>query len=345
MKKKLLCICIITAVLAMLCAGCGTGQKDTDSTQREKKTEEKNITGYKEADLKGILEGIENHYILLKAKNIDYTKNVTYDEDIVKDVKAKSGEVNLDKTGTYTITYVVKADEEKLKDYLDGKKEEKDSFPISGEEEKAAEQNNEKQQEEQTQREEGEDNGLVIEINIDKEIEVVDKEKAEELAEKGETVWTDDNAELPKPEESQETEDNQKEEKTETAETGSTSGGKAPAGSQGNASASSGNSGGGSSGGSSKPAHVHSWTTVAATGHYETQVVQVAWDEPVYEYRNICNNCGADITGREIEHDCRSSYHCASVQTGSVHHDAVTKQVWVQDSPAYNVCSGCGAKQ
>ena len=105
---------------------------------------------------------------------------------------------------------------------------------------------------------------------------------------------------------------------------------------------------------SAAPAHVHTWVLHEGSGHYETQVVKEAWDEPVYEMqaRDICNQCGADITDDPTGHfknaiknglDC-GGYHTdwVQVQTGTQHHDAETKQVWVQDVAPYAQCSGCG---
>ena len=102
------------------------------------------------------------------------------------------------------------------------------------------------------------------------------------------------------------------------------------------------------------PAHEHKWMLHEGSGHYETQVVKEAWDEPVYEMqcRSICSDCGADITGDPWGHidtyhtdpDCKGGYYAdyVKVQTGTVHHDAETKQVWVQDVAPYAQCSGCG---
>ena len=102
------------------------------------------------------------------------------------------------------------------------------------------------------------------------------------------------------------------------------------------------------------PAHVHTWVLHEGSGHYETQVVKEAWDERVYETqaRSICNQCGADITDNIDEHfmyainnglDC-GGWHIEYIktQTGVQHHDAETKQVWVQDVAPYTQCSGCG---
>ena len=52
------------------------------------------------------------------------------------------------------------------------------------------------------------------------------------------------------------------------------------------------------------PAHEHKWVLHEGSGHYETQVVKEAWDEPVYEMqaRDICNQCGADITDDPTGH-------------------------------------------
>lgn len=114
-----------------------------------------------------------------------------------------------------------------------------------------------------------------------------------------------------------------------------------------------------SNSGPAQTAHTHTWVHVEATGHYETVVIQDAWDEEVPVYGNvehtICNVCGAELTRDNFgSHDEAhalagegSGWHSEwrYEQTGmqKVHHDAVTEQRWVQDSPAYDVCSGCGA--
>lgn len=100
------------------------------------------------------------------------------------------------------------------------------------------------------------------------------------------------------------------------------------------------------------PAHEHKWVLHEGSGHYETQVVKEAWDEPVYEMqaRDICNQCGAELTADNIDaHYKKNIDTCWSwrteyvqEQTGTVHHDAETKQVWVQDVAPYAQCSGCG---
>lgn len=141
----------------------------------------------------------------------------------------------------------------------------------------------------------------------------------------------------------------------------SNSGNKASAGSTASAGTTSSNSSGttgssnsntNASNNNATPAHVHTWVLHEESGHYETQVVKEAWDEPVYEtqMRAICNQCGADLTNADIDkHFKDSGYSCGGyhaeyiqVQTGTIHHDAETNQVWVQDVAPYAQCSGCG---
>lgn len=119
-----------------------------------------------------------------------------------------------------------------------------------------------------------------------------------------------------------------------------------------------------SSGTANKPAaHTHTWVKYVANtiqheeqGHYETKVVKAAYDEPKYEYHDVCNKCGYDagidtdgwsIVDHEV--DCMGSWSNVPVQVGTIHHAEEKQQVWVVDTPAYTEyvygekCSGCGA--
>lgn len=89
-------------------------------------------------------------------------------------------------------------------------------------------------------------------------------------------------------------------------------------------------------------------------GHYETKVVKAAYDEPQYDWHNVCNKCGKDLGTDDwnvLNHGdiCDGSYSCIQVQVGTIHHDAETTQVLVVDKPAYTEyvygekCSVCGA--
>ena len=74
-------------------------------------------------------------------------------------------------------------------------------------------------------------------------------------------------------------------------------------------------------------------------GHWETQVVQEAWDEPIYERKIIGNQTGTIYPSVDafIENtNGDGSYHVGDVQVGTTHHDAVTQQVWVVDQAAWD---------
>ena len=129
----------------------------------------------------------------------------------------------------------------------------------------------------------------------------------------------------------------------------------------------------GSNSNSSKPAeHTHNWVAqyktvnVPEKGHNEQVLVQAAYDEqvPITEMRahDICNQCGADLTGTDIPAHMENSYlnggNCGGHHTEwretvvgykTVHHDAVYETRYVVDSPATTKqeltgykCSGCG---
>lgn len=78
-----------------------------------------------------------------------------------------------------------------------------------------------------------------------------------------------------------------------------------------------------------------------ATGHWETQVISEAYDDPQFEERvvgissgHIYDSANDFIKNGDLYGD--GNYALRQVQVGSVHHDAVTTQVWVEDSPAHD---------
>lgn len=124
---------------------------------------------------------------------------------------------------------------------------------------------------------------------------------------------------------------------------------------------------------SSKPAeHTHNWVAQYKTvnipekGHNEQVLVQAAYDEqvPITEMKahSICNQCGADLTGLDIDAHFKNSYFnggdCGGYHTEwredvtgykTVHHEAVYETRYVVDSPATTKqeltgykCSSCG---
>lgn len=78
-----------------------------------------------------------------------------------------------------------------------------------------------------------------------------------------------------------------------------------------------------------------------ATGHWETQVISEAWDDDQYEFKVVGIQSGhiydsvADF-GRNGDLYGDDNYASRQVKVGTVHHDAVTTQVWVEDSPAHD---------
>ena len=74
-------------------------------------------------------------------------------------------------------------------------------------------------------------------------------------------------------------------------------------------------------------------------GHWETQVIQDAWDQPIYERKIIGNNTGTIYNSVSEWGDNANGdegYHVGDVQVGTTHHDAVTQQVWVVDQEAWD---------
>ena len=146
-----------------------------------------------------------------------------------------------------------------------------------------------------------------------------------------------------------------------------------PSNSGNNSSSSKPSNNSGSNSSSSKPAeHKHEWVAqyktvnVPEKGHNEQVLVQAAYDEqvPVTEMKahDICNQCGADLTGTDIPAHMENSYlnggNCGGHHTEwretvvgykTVHHEAVYETRYIVDSPATTKqvltgykCSGCG---
>lgn len=74
-------------------------------------------------------------------------------------------------------------------------------------------------------------------------------------------------------------------------------------------------------------------------GHWETQVIQEAYDIPVYERKIIGNQTGtiySNVDEFAFNTNGDGSYHVGDVQVGTTHHDAVTQEVWVVDQAAWD---------
>ena len=415
MKKKIvmaLLACMISSSLILT----SRGQNAKSVTTSDKSTEKKN--SFSEDDIKDVITGLEDHYILQDAADIDYLYGVTYDTDIVKKVKADSGEVKLNKTGTYTVTYTVTVDRDALEDYLDEKEsadkksEEKnaedkknaetdvkdttdskenpkedvttevdDSKKDSGNEEES-EKSEEKEDSESDykkydKKEESKDSEKsdsdskkkeeskkddTVDVKVDKDMTVVDKDQAKDLADKDEVVWGDKNTPVEKSDGSEvkeeekvpesiksdstsDTKTDSKKEESKKNETGSASTSTGNTGS-GSSTAGSGNSGS-SSGGQAqqpvKPPHTHKFVP-----HYTTTTKQTGqeWVPNWVQVgsKTVCNGCGADITGH-IEHsfECgNGGYHSEPIYEDQGWYEPVYSEVQVID---YYYCSFCGQRQ
>ena len=95
----------------------------------------------------------------------------------------------------------------------------------------------------------------------------------------------------------------------------------------------------------SKPEqHVHHWVSVAEKGHYDTVVITPEYEEPVWGTGYVFSDGYTCTTPDEaVDHsvDTGLGYRTGTVQIGSIHHNAVTKQVYVKDADGYEYCDGC----
>lgn len=119
-------------------------------------------------------------------------------------------------------------------------------------------------------------------------------------------------------------------------------------------SSSSGSSGSSSSGGSSKPAskpaHEHDWQPVTDKQWVPNIVtVQDAYDEPIYEYVEVCS-CGEEFKDgvAAAEHAMaqesgRHNRHTEKRQTGTKHHDAVKEDQGHYETVTTGYKCSCGA--
>ena len=431
---------------------------------------QKDEDNFTKTDISDVVAGIEDHYILQDAKNIDYSHGVTYDKDIVKDVKVESGKVDLSKPGDYKVTYTVKADKKALEEYLaekaeavntagentasdtagdaaqtettntdtvaaktdnkvSEKKEEanKDSSSVSEKEEQKKTSNDQKVEsdkkqdavkedqksdkaqeaakKEESKQETGKNNNDkknetdveesdikenqksdtkidtqkpeekkdisssdkkddTVDIKVDTTITVVDKNKADELANKGEVVWKDNNETVPKTdgtavEEKVETPSSTEEKPAETTGTADTKQPEKENPKQDTKPATSANQGAQESK-PSKQTHTHNYNIPITktvhhdpTGHNEPvyKTVTDYQDQPVYEYRTICNKCGADCTNDPVLHsaECGGGYSNKKIQTGTQRvvvgtHQEQTGTRWVPDSAAWDETVTTGYK-
>lgn len=111
-----------TGVLAVGMAGCGDKKAPTKTDQgptQEAKTEdqESEEVSWTEADVAVAVAGMDNVTVVQGAKDPNLLHGITYDGDIVENIEAQS-DMDLDTPGTYKVTYQVTVNAEKLAEYL-----------------------------------------------------------------------------------------------------------------------------------------------------------------------------------------------------------------------------------
>ena len=117
--KSMLAVCTITSIIVGSICGCA--EKNENSAEKKVKD---NIR-VTETDIESVVSGLENHYVLQNAKDIDYMYGIEYDKDVVKDIVVDASPVKIAETGKYQIKYTVKVDVPKLQTYMEKAKEEK----------------------------------------------------------------------------------------------------------------------------------------------------------------------------------------------------------------------------
>ncbi len=136
--------------------------------------------------------------------------------------------------------------------------------------------------------------------------------------------------------------------KPETGGNGASAGNNGSSGSDGNSVSNGGSSNGGSG---SKPQHTHNWVAQTTVVHHEAQY-QTIHHDAVVECRDICNQCGADITGNVAGHMEQSFLNggsCVShsnkyIETSPAWDEQIlVSNAWDETVTTGYACSGCGA--
>lgn len=350
MRRKLISSILCVAMVAALAV---TGCENKEAVASDDTKMEKTAKTFTEEDLEGIISGLEDHYILEEAEEIDYQYNVEYDEDIIVGIK-DNGEKKVDtgKTGTYTVTYTVTVDNQKLTEYLEQKAEEEESADKEDSSDTTESEDNTEDADKEDESDDMENEGAT-DIEIDKDMTVVDKDKAQDLADQDEVVWGDKNETVEKSDGTEVEEETKEPEETENKNDSSgntssdqntnTSAGNSGGNSSNNGNASGGNGNSGGNSGNNEntsasnsgattttPVHTHNWE-YKEEGHY--------YNVTIYESRAVCNVCGHESlsTDEAILHsaECGGGYTPRKVPVG-------TDQQWVVDR-TYYICTGCGA--
>lgn len=111
-----------TGVLAVGMAGCGDKKAptktDPEATQETKTEDQKSEeVSWTEADVAVAVAGMDDVTVVQGANEPNLLHGITYDGDIVENIEAQS-DMDLDTPGTYKVTYQVTVNAEKLAEYL-----------------------------------------------------------------------------------------------------------------------------------------------------------------------------------------------------------------------------------
>lgn len=189
-----------TGVLAVGMAGCGDKKAPTKTDQgptQETKTEdqESEEVSWTEADVAVAVAGMDNVTVVQGAKDPNLLHGITYDGDIVENIEAQS-DMDLDTPGTYKVTYQVTVNAEKLAEYLTVDDASTESVV---EEQEDLDPEAEK---EATKDDTDIDNAYTVDehptIEIEKEVTVVGKGTATDLADQDRIVISDGNTTVAK---------------------------------------------------------------------------------------------------------------------------------------------------
>lgn len=137
-----------------------------------------------------------------------------------------------------------------------------------------------------------------------------------------------------------------------SAPTGGSSNQSQGGGTGGNSGSNGSSDGSNNGGGESKPQHTHNWVAQTTVVHHDAQYKTVHHDA-VYDYRSICNGCGADITGNVDAHmqdallngnTACGAYHTENVLVSNAWDEQVlVSPAWDETITTGYACSGCGA--
>lgn len=301
---------IATLLSAALLSGCATAQNATANINAEAVAK----SGV-EASEKTVLEAIKGFKDKYKVEQgIDpevLTHYLEYDKDIIKEVKVDDSKVKWDMPGTYEAIYTIHAalPDEEEKDGASIEVTENVPVQIMTPEEVEADKSN------------GGD-------AISKEDFEADKAEENKKPAQAETAKPSEDNKKPetedKAEESKPAEDNKKPESNTTN----------PSGSKPETNAGTSNKP------AEKPSHTHSWEAQYKTvqhaeiGHTEQYVIKEAWTEYVPNYvldeREICNGCGADMTGwsnEQVKQHTIEAVNAGNMLCGGWHSEFIQIQI------------------